>query len=213
MAEYLVIHHEKVVENNIEGVLDQLVGILHNAVDVLESDKRDMEERRRAIEEQIVRFRYEEEKLVEQFEKLIGSCRSRKFPDMDSMSDYFKQKTSEERLTDIIKETYDDKKTAQEGIGSYIGQLLTARLESILKESGKSISDEVEELLGEWQKAAPSVQKTSVGSIDNVSAFDSNAAFTSGLIGLSTLGAMSLYVSSAIVSNLGAYILVAHVAG
>lgn len=213
MTEYLVTHHEKVVKNNIDRVVDQLGRILHNAVDVLESGKKDMEERRRAIEEQVVQFRYKEEKLVEEFEKLIGSCRSRKISDMNSMNDYFKRKTSEEHLTDIIKETYDDKKTAQEGIGNYVGQLLTVKLESILRESGKSISDEVEKLLGEWQEAVPSVQKTSVGSIDNVSAFDSNAAFTSGLIGLSTLGAMSLYVSSAIASNLGAYILVAHVAG
>ena len=113
-----------------------------------------------------------------------------------------------------------DKKAAQNEIGGYIGQLLTVRIEAVLKESGRPVSDEVEEILREWQEAVPSIQKArlnfgvgGVGGVDGVSAFDSNAAFTSGLVGMGALGAMSLYVSSAIASNLGAYILVGHIAG
>ena len=218
MAEYLVTHYEKVVANDIEGVLGQLRGILSNAIDVLEVSKRSAAERIDEIEKQIERFNKESQELVIQFEKLIGSCRSRNFSDLRLMSDYFKEKTSEEGLTEIIEQTYDDKKVAQAQIGDYIGQLLAIKIESILKKSGESISYEVEELLKQWQRSTPSIQKAKVkaggvGDIDNVSAFDSNAAFTSGLIGLGALGAMSLYVSSTIASNLGAYILIGHVAG
>ena len=217
MAEYLVAHHEKVVAEKIEGGLGRLAGILSNGVDVLEISKKSTVERIHEIEEAIAQFYDESEELINQFEKLIGSCRSRNFSDLRSISDYFKEKTSEESLTKIIEQTYDDKKAAQAEIGDYIGQLLTIKVESILKKSGKSVSDEVEELLKQWQRATPSIQKArikvGVDNINNVSAFDSKAAFASGLIGLGALGAMSLYVSSSIASNLGAYILIGHVAG
>ena len=218
MAEYLVTHHEKVVADKIEEVLGRLAAILRNAVDVLEVSKKSTVERINEIEAQTAQFRDESEKLVNRFENLIVSCGPRKFSDIESMRNYFESETSEDGLVRIIEQTYgDDKKAAQIEIGNYIGQLLTVRVERILKKSGKSVSDKVEELLKEWQRATPSIQKAQlkvgVGNIDNVSAFDSNAAFASGLIGLGALGAMSLYVSSTIASNLGAYILIGHVAG
>ena len=218
MAEYLVTHHEKVVADKIEVALDRLARILRNAVDVLEVNKKSTVERINEIEAQTAQFREESEKLINRFENLIVSCGPRKFSDIELMRNYFESETSEDGLVRIIEQTYgDDKKAAQTEIGNYIGQLLTVRVERILKKSGKSVSDKVEELLKEWQRATPSIQKAQlkvgVGDIDNVSAFDSNAAFASGLIGLGALGAMSLYVSSAIASNLGAYILIGHVAG
>ena len=218
MAEYLVTHHEKVVADKIEEVLGRLAAILRNAVDVLEVSKKSTVERINEIEAQTAQFRDESEELVNRFENLIVSCGPRKFSDIESMRNYFESETSEDGLVRIIEQTYgDDKKAAQIEIGNYIGQLLTVRVERILKKSGKSVSDKVEELLKEWQRATPSIQKAQlkvgVGNIDNVSAFDSNAAFASGLIGLGALGAMSLYVSSTIASNLGAYILIGHVAG
>ena len=218
MAEYLVACHEKVVADRIEEALSRLAGTLYNAVDVLEVSKKSVVERINEIEAQIDQFREESEKLVIRFENLIVSCGPRKFSDVESMINYFESETSEDGLVRIIERTYgDDKKAAQAEIGNYVGQLFTVRVESILKKSGKPVSDKVEELLKQWQRATPSIQKAQVkvgvGDIDNVSAFDSNAAFASGLIGLGALGAMSLYVSSAIASNLGAYILIGHVAG
>ena len=218
MSEYLVAHHEKVAAHNIKGALDRLGEVLLSAVDILEIRKKAADEMIREIEAQIVFFQKESENLAHRFEVLIGSCSSRKLSDVRSMKDYFWDQVSEEGLLRTIEQVYgDDKKTAQVEIGDYVGQLLTVRIEAVLKESGRPVSEEVEKLLGEWQSAAPSIQKArvkaGVGGIDNVSAFDSNAAFTSGLVGMGALGAMSLYVSSAIASNLGAYILVGHVAG
>ena len=217
MAEYLVANHEKAVANSIKRALGRLSGVLCNAIHSLEVSKKSKIERIKEIEKQTARFRNEAGNIVNQFEKLIGSCKSRKFSDMELMSNYFKIKTSEEGLTRIIEQTYDDKKTAQAEIGNYIGQLLTVRLESVLKKSGESMSEEVGELLAKWQIATPSIQKAQinadVGNFDNLPVFDSRAAFISGLTGLGALGAMSLYVSAAVSSNLGAYILVGHVAG
>jgi transcriptional regulator with XRE-family HTH domain len=217
MAEYLVHHQESMASAIIERTMKQLSTILLNAVGTLESRKQDTFNRMRRVEEQDARFRQESKELIEQFNSLIESCSSRKSIDIESMNHYFKVKTSVEGVAEIIHETYDDKKDAQSEIGNYVSQLLSTKLESLLKTSGKTISNEVDELLSKWQKAASFTNNSEIdidtGTLDfNVSAFNSRAAFIGGLAGLGSLGAMSLYVST-IASNLGAYILVGKAAG
>ena len=217
MAEYLVAHHERVVEKNVERALSQLRHVLDGAVQALEGKKQSAIERIHEVEAQDARFRQTSEQLVGQFKALIESCSVRKADDLKAMEEYYRLHTSEEGLTELIKDTYSDKKEAQAEVGVYIGQLLTARLESVLKSSGKEVSIEVEELLKQWQEIAPKFSHSSVdadvGNMDfDVSAFNARAAFVGGLAGLGSLGAMALYVST-IASNLGAYILVGKAAG
>lgn len=217
MAEYLVLHQERIVESSIERAIEQLSVILSGAVKTLNNRKQDTLERMREVDNLDARFREESKKLVNQFKELIASCGTRKATDAASMKDFFSVKTSVDGLTELIEETYSDKKDAQSEIGNYISQLLAAKLESLLKTSGKAISHEVDDLLNKWQRAASFKQKseinTDVGILDfDVSAFNSRAAFIGGLAGLGSLGAMSLYVST-IASNLGAYILVGKAAG
>jgi hypothetical protein len=93
-------------------------------------------------------------------------------------------------------------------------------LETLLKTSGKAISNEVDMLLNRWQKAVSPKNmletNTVYANVDiadfDISAFNSKAAFIGGLASLGSLGAMSFYIST-ITSNLGAYILVGRVAG
>jgi len=218
MAEYLVLHQEKRVESSIQRTIEQLSAILLGAIETLQNRKKNTLERLREVENQDARFRKESEKLVKQFNQLITSCRIKKTTDVDAMRDFFKVKTSADELAQLIKETYDNKKEAQSEIGNYIGQLLTAKLESLLKTSGKTISYEVDDLLNKWQQAASFKQQLETnGDVENLgfdvfSTFNSKAAFIGGLAGLGSFGAMSLYVST-ISSNLGAYILVGRVAG
>lgn len=217
MADFLIANHETIVEHNIERALEQLVLIVKGAVSNLDGKKQDTLERVRRVEEQDARFRSKTGELVTKFKDLIGSCKTRKTSDLDSMKSYYQYNTSAEGLTELIEDIYSDNKEAQAEIGNYISQLLTAKLESILKSSGKMISMEVDELLSRWQEAAPNMCRAeidaNIGGVNiDVSAFNSRAAFIGGLAGLGSLGAMSLYVST-IASNLGAYILVGKAAG
>lgn len=217
MAEYLVLHQEKIVASSIERAIEQLSAILSDAVKTLKDRKQSTLDRMREVEKLDARFREESKELVNQFNELIASCRMRKATDIASMSDFFKVKTSAEGLTKLIEETYNNKKDAESEIGNYISQLLAAKLESLLKTSGKTISHEVDYLLNKWQRATSFKQKsevnTNVGNLDfDVSAFNSRAAFIGGFAGLGSLGAMSIYVST-IASNLGAYILIGKAAG
>ncbi len=217
MGDFLLENQSEIVDLNIEKATTQLSSIIDSAVETLQKKKEDTLDRVKEVKKQDARFRKTSSDLVGKFRILIGSCKSRKDFDTDSMHSYFKHNTSQEGLVEIIEDTYSDKKDAQSDIGNYISQLLTAKLESTLKSSGKLLSGEVDDLLSKWQEAAPSMSKASIDSdlgdmsID-VSAFNSRAAFVGGLAGLGSLGAMALYVST-IASNLGAYILVGKAAG
>jgi hypothetical protein len=217
MAKYLVVHQEKIVESNIKRVTEQLSAALLSTVGILENRKQSTLSRMKEVENQDARFRAESENLINEFNEFIKSCSIRKDADAVAMSDFFKVKTSTEGLTELIEETYTDKKEAQSEIGNYVGQLLTAKLESLLKTSGKAISHEVDALLIKWQQAVSFKLElegdTDLGSFNfDLSAFDSRAAFMGGFAGLASFGAMSFYVST-IASNLGAYILIGRVAG
>ena len=217
MTEFLVENQLVLIDANIAATLKQANGILQSAIHNLEQKKADSKARIQEVKEQEARFREESIALKAEFEQLIQSCEERKINDIEGMTAFFEYKTSPESLEKLIRETYSDKKGAQSGVGSYVGQLLSAKLESILKSSGKLISAEVDSLLSRWQKAIPvafadSQGTSKVDDLGSLSAFDVRAVFIGGFAGLASLGAMALYVST-IASNLGAYILVGKVAG
>ncbi len=218
LALFLTKNQNERTLQNISIVLAKTKEKFHEAMVRLEGRKQDSIHRLQEVQQQDARFRKEAEQLISEFSRLIDKCEQYRQDDKDTMKNYYDAKTSVEALVDIIDDVYDDKKEAQAGVGNYIGQLFSAKLESTLKCSGNSISDKVDNLLVRWQQAIPSalIGKSNInGSCINpgeFNGFDSRAAFVSGLAGLGSLGAMALYVST-IASNLGAYILVAKVAG
>lgn len=218
MADFLKFHREIIIEKNIKKSLDVSEIIIKNAILDLEQKKIVASERTREVEKQEARFCRESAILIGKFNEIINSCSARKKNDIELMRNYFQNVTSVEQLTRLIKETYQDEKSAKKEIGHYISQLLSVRLESILKSSGKSISNETGELLKAWGNSIPSIKDAelppNVGDLGDIpiSGFNSGAAFIGGMTGLASLGAMAALVST-IGSNLGAYILVGHVAG
>lgn len=224
MAGYLNSQRDRIIEKGCDRAVDGLRAALRSAMEKLEAKKRDTVERVRSIEEQDARFRQESESILKEFQQLIGSISERKEKDLNEMKEYYDLRFSQEGLTHLIKGTYKDKKQAKAELSSYIGQLLTSRLEGQLKISGKQASDETESLLARWQRMVPNDRSNGERTGDirvdrehqdidfEISDFNARAAFIGGLSGLGSLGAMSLYVST-IASNLGAYILVGKAAG
>nr|MCC4883130.1 dynamin family protein [Vibrio splendidus] len=217
MADYLIENHSAIVERNIKNIYSQADQVLAVAIESLRDKEQASSKRVEEVEQQDARFRKESSKITSLFKEIIGSCSDRKQKDLNDMEAFYRYNASAEGLEALITETYENKKEAQSEIGNYFSQLITSRLESNLKSSGKVISNEVEAALVRWQDAAPKMTKTLIDSnmddlnID-VSSFNSRAAFIGGMAGLGSLGAMALYVST-IASNLGAYILVGKAAG
>lgn len=217
MAAKLTSNHEAIVDQYIDRTMAQLVSALDVAVEQLSSRKEDTIKRVKEVEAQEARFRLEAGELITQFKALSASCSQRKKDDLEVIGNYYRVQASPEGIERLIHETYADKKEAQGEVVSYLSQLFTGKLESVLKTSGRSISAEVDNLLQRWQAAAPAMTVGAAsaphdGFAIDLSTFNSRAAFIGGMAGLGSLGAMSLYVGT-IASNLGAYILVGKAAG
>lgn len=221
MAGHLNNNHEKLVSNAIQRLDDELIRVLTNAQNDLMVKKQGVHARVKELDEQEAKFREESRKITTRFEKLVSSCSSRKSEDIERVLNYYNAHMSAEGLAGMIRANYDDKKEAANSIGALIGQKLNTKVEQTLKLSGESFNNELDLLLNQWQEAAPNMAHAGMREADsieglsdvNVSAFDAKAAFIGGMTGLTSLGAMSLYVSTFISSNLGAYILVGQVAG
>lgn len=217
MAEYLIDNHTAIVEQNINNIYSQADKVLEVAIASLKDKEQASVDRVKEVEAQDARFRKQAAEITSEFKDIISSCKDRKSKDLADMKDFYRYTSSPDGLEALLTETYEDKKEAQTEIGNYFSQLITSKLESNLKSSGKVVSNEVEALLVKWQEAAPRMTKASIdseiGDLDiDVSGFNSRAAFVGGMTGLGSLGAMALYVST-IASNLGAYILVGKAAG
>jgi hypothetical protein len=218
LAQYLVESQTILTEKNIKRVLTQTKDAFAKAVMALESRKKNTSERIKEVQQQDARFRKESEHLLSEFSSLIDSCDVHRIQDKETMDLFFEGKTNPEYLSDLIEAMFDDKREAQEGIGNYVGQLLTGKLESTLKQSGNQVSHQLDSILVRWSSAMPSFKISGADcrdvdiNVNGLSNFDARAAFIGGLAGIGSLGAMALYVST-IASNLGAYILVGKVAG
>lgn len=219
MANELESHHEELVVQKIKAIETSVAAKLKAEISKIASFKTSTEERIEEVSQMDARFRERSGELVDRFKKLIESCSNRAKADKETISNYYDSLMQKSVLSELITETYSDKKEAGEGIGNYLTQLLTGRLEKELISSGRDISNETELLLREWQEIVPnhtaldtSEQSTDVNCDFDLSAFNARAAFIGGLSGLGSLGAMSLYVST-IASNLGAYLLVGKAAG
>ena len=218
LGEFLSENHADITALNIKKTMKQVQVTLEQAVVSLEAKKASTLDRMREVQQQDARFREESKKLLKDFDSLITACDTYKGDDMDSMKAYYDSKSSPSGLEALIRENYSSKKDAQNGLGNYFGQIVSAKLESTLKRSGGQIAERVDIILERWQRALPNLGPISsqghTPGVDgfDVSGFNSKVAFISGLAGLGSLGAMALYVST-IASNLGAYILVAKFAG
>jgi transcriptional regulator with XRE-family HTH domain len=219
MANYLKVNQRELALSYIEQTMKRLTTILTGSISKMDKRKEDTLKRSQEVADLENRFRDESKKIVMSFEKLIDSSDDYKNNDLEDIKSFYNSVTSEHGVLSIIKDNFSDKKSAEASIGDVVSQKLTAKLERIMKNSGKAYNAELSTLLSQWQNIVPNYQfdnangSSTIGTISGeFSGFDSNSAFIGGLGGLASLGAMSLYVST-IASNLGAYILVGKAAG
>lgn len=221
VANHLTDNHSVIVDNAIDRLNKQLIKVLTEASGELSVKKQDVDSRVKALDEQEAKFRLESTVIIGRFEELIASCSLRKCEDSEKVVNYYNASMNAEGLASLIRSHFEDKKDASSNIGALVGQKLSSKVEQTLNTSGANFNNELDLLLERWQKAAPNMVNVGKGDAEsvegiggiNVSTFDAKAAFIGGLTGLGSLGAMSLYVSTTIASNLGAYILVAQVGG
>lgn len=97
------------------------------------------------------KFNKQSEDITSKFYDLISGCSQIKKNDIQEMANFFKSTTSSENI-ELLLNKYDDLKASQLEIGSHIGQLITMKLETLLKNSGISLSNDVTNLLNKWDE-------------------------------------------------------------
>lgn len=220
MASYLKKNQRELALSYIDQTMNRLTQILMGSISKMNKRKVDTIKRSEEVAALDERFCNDSKKLITSFRRLIESTAEYKKNDMENLSYFYEDIISGKGVLAVIRDNFTDKKSAETYIGDVISQKLSAKLEGTLKKSAKEFNTELELLISEWEALVPSSQFYSSANIQgsadlikgNFKSFDANSAFLGGLGGLTSLGAMSLYVST-ITSNLGAYILVGEAAG
>lgn len=117
MADHLNENHEKLVENAVQRLNDELIKVFTNAQNELESKKQGVQARVKELDEQEAKFREESKEITKCFDNLISSCSSRKSEDVERVLNYYNSHMSAEGLAGMIRTNYDDKKKQQTTLG------------------------------------------------------------------------------------------------
>jgi hypothetical protein len=197
MAQHLTVHHNATLIANGQEWLAQITSVFNTTKDIFEKHALDPEAFKNTIDNVYANFQLKSHSIVNEFNQTIGSlCHQRKIADITSMLSFYQKILSIYRLERILTRVYNetDHKDVQAEIGNYIGQLLTMKLESILKKSSDSlqIDTEIETLFRKWNEIVEY----------NTPFFYSNARFLffKGVEKMPNIGALAS--SSLIVKNI-----------
>ncbi|MDM3862325.1 MAG: dynamin family protein [Aphanizomenon gracile PMC644.10] len=121
-----------------------------------------------------------------------------------SFKEYTNKILTVDAVEGIIRNQYDDKKEAKEGISGYLIEKIQSDLGQTIKSNSDKLTPAVEDFLGSYQEA---LLKLPNFDISMEIPFDTKGAFLGGLAGLGSIGALSVWAAA--LGNLGGYILVA----
>jgi transcriptional regulator with XRE-family HTH domain len=121
-----------------------------------------------------------------------------------SFKEYTNKILTVDAVEGIIRNQYDDKKEAKEGISGYLIEKIQRDLGQTIKSNSDKLTPAVEDFLGSYQEA---LLKLPNFDISMEIPFDTKGAFLGGLAGLGSIGALSVWAAA--LGNLGGYILVA----
>jgi transcriptional regulator with XRE-family HTH domain len=121
-----------------------------------------------------------------------------------SFKDYTNKILTNQAVEEIIRNHYDDKKEAKEGISGYLIEKIQHDLGQTIKSNSDKLAPAIEDFLGSYQEA---LLKLPNFDISMEIPFDTKGAFLGGLAGLGSYGALAVWAAT--LGNLGGYILVA----
>jgi transcriptional regulator with XRE-family HTH domain len=121
-----------------------------------------------------------------------------------SFKEYTNKILTVDAVEGIIRNQYDNKKEAKEGISGYLIEKIQRDLGQTIKLNSDKLTPAIEDFLGSYQEA---LLKLPNFDISMEIPFDTKGAFLGGLAGLGSIGALSVWAAA--LGNLGGYILVA----
>ncbi|WP_238361117.1 dynamin family protein [Iningainema tapete] len=118
---------------------------------------------------------------------------------------YVEKLLNVDAVEQIIRNKYSDKKEAKEYVAGYLVEKLQNEAENLIKVNSEKLNVEIDALLEGYTEARAKIPNPDKIPVDIP--FDAKGAFLGGLVGLTSIGALSAWAAA--LGNLGGYILVA----
>lgn len=177
---------------------------------LIESIQGTLDHRERAQQEISSVLAAEPERVAkknQQEKEILDLISTLKHESLDQANQIYSRHSDPQRLEELIKERYKDKKEARELAPTYIVEQLQRAIDVNVQSKAKRLGSKVDAYLQQYQ-AAIGADSALVGKWN----FNAKGAFIGALAGLGTFGALATWASVvAAGSNLGGYILAAKI--
>ncbi|MCG6138725.1 MAG: dynamin family protein [Nostoc sp. LLA-1] len=122
-----------------------------------------------------------------------------------SFQKYSEQLLNVDAVEQIIRNQYNDKKEAKEYAAGYLVEKIQYQVENLIRVNSEKLNTDIDAWLEGYTQAQSKIPNP--GKIPLDIPFDAKGAFLGGLVGLTSIGALSAWAAA--LGNLGGYILVA----
>ncbi len=204
LGEYLPQAHLCRVEREINAIKAANTKNYAQQIDAYQKTIADIDLRRKQLEVLEENEPTRKKETQQKHKKVNQSIRELQENSRTSFQSYTKQLLTVDAVEKIIRNLYDDKKEAKEGIAGYLVEKVQREAEQIIKVNSDKLTPLIEAFLGSYQEALLKLPNLDI-SIEIP--FDAQGAFLGGLTGLTSIGALSAWAAA--LGNLGGYILVA----
>jgi len=199
------------------GMLDRTVAEYKSGADTYlsariaqyQSMMADIKNAERSYEELIKNEPTRKARIKKATQNIVQKIQTYHKNNLEELSNVYQELMTTDKLEKLIKARYEKKEQAQRYLGTFILDQMQGRLARFGEEKSKLLSHEIDEFLQIYTLAFSNATKD----IEDPSLsipFDAKGAFLAGFTGLSTLGALALWVST--LGNLGGFIAAAKLA-
>jgi transcriptional regulator with XRE-family HTH domain len=192
------------VEREINAIKEANIDKCAKGIEAYQKTLDDIDSRRKQLEALKENEETRKKETQEKRDNVLKLITNLKKDTHTSFKEYTNKILTVDAVEEIIRNQYDDKKEAKEGISGYLIGKIQHELEKTIKLNSDKLTPAIEDFLGSYQEA---LLKLPNFDISMEIPFDTKGAFLGGLAGLGSYGALAVWAAS--LGNLGGYILVA----
>ncbi|MBG1260048.1 dynamin family protein [Nostoc commune] len=204
LSEFLPQAHLFRIEREINAIKEANTEKYTKEIEAYQNTLADIDSRRKQLQVLQENEATRKQETQQKRDKVNQSTRELQLNSRTSFQRYTEQLLTVDAVEKIIRNLYDDKKEAKEGLSGYLVEKLQHEAEQIIKVNSDKLTPSIEAFLGSYQEALLKLPNLDI-SIEIP--FDAKGAFIGGLTGLTSIGALSAWAAT--LGNLGGYILVA----
>ncbi|MFO0174865.1 MAG: DNA-binding protein, partial [Aphanizomenon sp.] len=186
------------VEREINAIKEANIDKCAKGIEAYQKTLDDIDSRRKQLEALKENEETRKKETQEKRDNVLKLITNLKKDTHTSFKEYTNKILTVDAVEEIIRNQYDDKKEAKEGISGYLIGKIQHELEKTIKLNSDKLTPAIEDFLGSYQEA---LLKLPNFVISMEIPFDTKGAFLGGLAGLGSYGALAVWAAS--LGNLG----------